>query len=112
RRFSISALNAALKRRSSTVPPRCNVRNLDQGQRQRTGVSAPHQAGLMRDAGILRLRLRIRKANPHASLRMTAWLEPTQRLQPFLNLCALRGAEAPLFHGAAPVRGCNVRNLD
>ena len=56
--------------------------------------------------------MRIRKANPRASLRMTGWLELPQRLKPLPNSCALRGAEAPLFHGAVAVCACNLRSQD
>ena len=45
--------------------------------------------------------MRIRKANPHASLRMTVRLSAPQRLKPRSRSCALRSAEAPLFHGIA-----------
>jgi hypothetical protein len=54
----------------------------------RHGKNAFTWFGAGEGAGVLRLRVRIRKTNPHASLRMTAWLELPQRLQPFPNICA------------------------
>ena len=62
-----------------------------------------------KNAGVLRLRMRIRKANPHASLRTTGRLGRASAAEAvFLYESALRGAEAPLFHNAAAVRACNV----